>query len=50
MSAFNTKEFDEILEKCKDQSNQAKQDEVSNLFLSLVCMLTMTCDVDVLSR
>lgn len=31
MSTFNTEEFDDILEKCKDQSNQAKQDEVSSL-------------------
>lgn len=29
MSSFNTEEFEDILEKCKDQSNQAKQDEVS---------------------
>lgn len=28
MSTFNMQEFNEILEKCKDQSQQQKQDQV----------------------
>lgn len=36
MSSFNTEEFDDILEKCKDQSNQAKQDEVSFFIITKV--------------
>lgn len=29
MAAFNMKDFNEILEKCKDKSKQAEQDKVS---------------------
>ena len=29
MAAFNMKDFNEILEKCKDNSKQAEQDKVS---------------------
>lgn len=29
MASFNMDEFNDILEKCKDQSNQEKQDEVN---------------------
>lgn len=36
MATFNMQEFNEILEKCKDQSQQQKQDQVSVLNLVLL--------------